>query len=643
MREMAFEGRPGEGGMKGAGRRLVVLALALLSGGAFAFDLVVDGRPKAQLYAPGKAEEAAAKEFQKYIAKMSGATLEIVRKERLLRPRLGVVRFGKTCPDAACDELVVRVAKNGRTMDLTGDGGRGMFFATYRMLETLGVGFWCSTFETVPEKKTLRVENGFELRDRPAFRHRYGQGYCEVYSRDWQLKSGQSLQDRSLGFKNYGLSNGETLGLRYLNPAKYFDEHPDWYAWRAKPAERLGFKKAPSPLADAKDKTRCTGAGPSCRCPKCRNARTRQARAKSQPCLSHPGAREQLLKEVLADLEADPSHQVSLASNDTDELCQCADCEKIAGQYGANSAREAVLANWIATKVRGRYPDVRICILSYWLKQRPFNEKLKLEPEVWVCVAAHYNMSRPARKDKDHCARMRRWGEIAPGRLVTWDYYANFMRFTTACPNLDLMADNLRWYRDLGVVNVTDQMILSNLGHLADVRSYVHAKFMWNPDLDAKKTIDEWFDNVCGPAADLIKKYHWEQCAVRDRKKDLWSGMYNGVGFYKAATGEDLVRWHLCFEQAKELVKDDPERLRMVERMGAAPLVDLFAAKSWCDVDGAARKMGVKLPSYLERCKAYMALARKYGGDEWSERKSFDPVPYLSAAEAEAWRRERAP
>lgn len=625
------------------------------------FELVAEGKARAQLFVDGKASFAAAKELRKYVAAMTGVKLECVREEEELDPALGTVYFGRPQPDAKIDEYVIEVGEGGKTLDLTGDAGRGMFYATYRLLEHFGVRFWSGHFETVPKAVTLALPEDFRRRDAPVFAVRNGQGNSEVYCPGWNLKSGQTELNAEFGFKDYRVNCGEMLALHYLQPAKYFSAHPDWYAWRRGKAAKWKYP-APSPVKDAQDKTRCTAAkkidamddqeaffndgemvvedldndGGECPCAKCRTKRTIGARASSQPCLSSPGARKQLLDEVLADLAKNPACTVGLGSNDTDELCQCVDCRKIVEQCGSPSALEGTVANWIVRKVRGKYPKVRVGILSYWLKNAPFNDNLKLEPEVWVCVCGAYNMSRPASADRGYAKRIERWRQIAPGRLTMWDYYANFRRFTCACPNIDLMAANLRWYRDLGFTQIGDQMILSSCGHLVDLRSYIHAKFMWNPDQDVEKLVDEWFDNVGGPAAGLLKRYYAEQKTCRDRE-GVSSGMY-GSNFYDAVKGEELLRWYRYFEEAKALVAKDPQRMAVIERMGVGTLVDLFVFRN--KVRAAAEAEGFDLPSQLDLCQRYEQLAKQYS-DQWSEHKSFDIFAWLNAEEAEELRRSQ--
>lgn len=106
------------------------------------FELVAGGKARAQLFVDGKASFAAAKELRKYVAAMTGVELEYVREGEKLDPALGTVYFGRPRPDAKIDEYVIEVGEGGKTLDLTGDAGRGMFYATYRLLEHFGVRFW---------------------------------------------------------------------------------------------------------------------------------------------------------------------------------------------------------------------------------------------------------------------------------------------------------------------------------------------------------------------------------------------------------------------------------------------------------------------------------------------------------------------
>jgi hypothetical protein len=101
-----------------------------------------------------------------------------------------------------------------------------------------------------------------------------------------------------------------------------------------------------------------------------------------------------------------------------------------------------------------------------------------------------------------------RWADIAPGRLLIWEYGVNYTNYLRPTPNLRAIAENIRWYHRLGVRGIMVQgNYTSTGGDLVLLKNYVWRKLLWNPTLKVEPLVREFCAGYYGPAGDDILAY----------------------------------------------------------------------------------------------------------------------------------------
>ncbi len=98
------------------------------------------------------------------------------------------------------------------------------------------------------------------------------------------------------------------------------------------------------------------------------------------------------------------------------------------------------------------------------------------------------------------------------GNLNIWQYNSNFNHVLSLHKNFDTEATSLRAYSDAGAT----RMFMQGNGNvyqagLIELRNYVHAKLMWNPNLNYNTLANDFIEHYYGPAADDIAEMYKKQ------------------------------------------------------------------------------------------------------------------------------------
>lgn len=100
------------------------------------------------------------------------------------------------------------------------------------------------------------------------------------------------------------------------------------------------------------------------------------------------------------------------------------------------------------------------------------------------------------------------WAKICD-RLYVWDYVVNFHHFLMPFPNLDVLAPNIRYFIENNVKGIFEEGSTSVWGRteFIELKSWVLAQLLWNPDLDADALIREFVAAFYEQSAPHIQAY----------------------------------------------------------------------------------------------------------------------------------------
>jgi hypothetical protein len=233
---------------------------------AQAVTLTQNGKDQAAIIVSPNAsttEKFAAEELQKGIQRISGAKLKIQQKQaKGANITIAVQPQGVFPADADPDALLVR--SKGNSLLLAGNSPRATLYASYALLERLGVRYFAPDFEFYqgnseyyPSQKSVDLAD-FELRESPSFRYRrkyIEEGWSHTPKTlpklvDWLAKKRLNVLVYPYNYQNAGhtrwdafrkqlLPEIEKRGLwlevgghgyqSFLPPSKYKQQNPDWF------------------------------------------------------------------------------------------------------------------------------------------------------------------------------------------------------------------------------------------------------------------------------------------------------------------------------------------------------------------------------------------------------------------------------
>jgi hypothetical protein len=219
----------------------------------------------------------------------------------------------------------------------------------------------------------------------------------------------------------------------------------------------------------------------------------------------------------------------------------------------------------VADAVREEFPDKYIGTLAYTYSEDPPTGIRPRDNVVVRLCNVYGDMAHPL--DSPYNARptfaeaVRNWGKIAP-KLYIWDYVMSFGHYLLPFPNLRSMPEHIRYCYNNHAFGYYPQALYHGRGaEFADLRAFLLAKAMWNPEIDAEDVIDDFVCGYYGHSGRFIREYI---DLLHNRvTSEVHFGLYlnpNQAPFTDAFIGEA----EALFDKA-ERVADSPEIRRRVE------------------------------------------------------------------------------
>lgn len=426
------------------------------------------------------AEQHAAKELRRYVERSTGARLPIVeraqgRRAIFVGPGGDLGRFAPDLKvaDFGSEEFVLET-RNGNLIIL-GGGSRGTMYGVYTFLEdVLGCRWYTRDVEKVPRHKNLSIP-ALHRREAPAFEYRepfFTEAFDKLWAARNRVNSINAHLDESVGDKIHMTGFVHTF-YPLVPPDKCFKDHPEYFS-----------------LIDGK--------------------RTWE---RAQLCLSNPDVLRIVVERIFERIEANPKSTIfSVSQNDWAGYCQCEQCRAIDEAEGSPSGSLITFCNKVAEAVAARYPDKYIDTLAYQYTEDP-PRHVRPHPNLIVrlCHMAPSCDSHPLAtcpKNADYVEHLRSWTAITD-KVYVWHYVTNFAHYLMPFPNFNAIRQDIPFYNREGVKGIFCQGSYSSGGggEMAELRSYVLAKLLWDPETDVDATIDDFLQGVYGRAWKPIRQY----------------------------------------------------------------------------------------------------------------------------------------
>lgn len=487
--------------------------------------LVGDGASDGAIELPVDASPSmrhGAEELQAAIQSISGAKLPIIDLER----KRVAIRL-KANSKMGVEEYQIRTTSNG--LEITGGALRGVMYGCYAYLEdVLGVRWYTATTTKVPHLSSIPL-NPVNMHGKPAFEYREP-FYTEAFGKDWAVRNrtnGNSQHlDASVGGK---VAYGPFVHTfsEIAPPEKYFATHPEYFSMIQ--GKRLdGYQ---------------------------------------QLCLSNPDVLKLAIAKVEDWIKQYPDATIfSVSQNDTYNNCQCPLCLAVEKEEGAASGPLIRFVNKVAEAIGKNHPSVLIDTLAYqWsekppLKVRPrANVRIRIAP-IGACF------SHPLDGCKENALpykNLLNWSKVTRN-IYVWHYTTNFANYLQPLPNLDEIAGDTLLFKKNGVVGFFDEGDYVGGGELAELKSFLLAKLMWDPARPARPIIEDFVNGVYGKGGSYILKWidliHASGRAMKSHARiyDRPDAPYLNDSVLQQGDG--------LFDLAELATKDSPENLAAVQQ-----------------------------------------------------------------------------
>lgn len=426
-------------------------------------------------------ERWAAQELRHWLRQISRADFAVFEDSAPMTDReivVGVNRhtqqlLGGDTPNPPELDESFRIRNVGAHIVITGGKQRGTMYGVMDFLETdLGCRWYAPRVSVIP-KKDRHEFNSVDRSDSPGLRVR-NDFYYEAFEPIW------AARNRINGCMSYREQPGGVEGYwavhtfyHFIPPGEFFDEHPEYFSV-------IGGERRHD---------------------------------HAQLCLTNPDVFRILTERLKKHMREHPEYLIySVSQNDWHGACQCDDCQAIVDREGGETGPVLDFVNRVADAVKDEFPDKFIGTLAYQYTRKP-TKTLRPRENVVIrlcsieCDFARSFRESSAPENKAFLDDLETWGSIAP-HMYIWDYVVNFRHYIAPFPNFMALQQNLRDFRDNNAIGVMEQACYNTRGgEFSELRAYVLAKLLWNPDCDVEAVIDDFMYGYYGRAGQFVREY----------------------------------------------------------------------------------------------------------------------------------------
>lgn len=509
-------------------------------------------------------EKHGAEELQKFLKEISGAEIPVVTDKTSLSEQEIILGNNEHLKKLAIDIDWKKLGNEGftiRTVDdkliIAGGKLRGTMYGVYTFLEDyLNCRWFSSNVSRIPKKDRIELKRVNKTQV-PALEYREP-FYTDAFDGDWSARNKMNSTTSRLT-KDHG---GKIVYSHFvhtfdaiLSPRDHFAEHPEYFS-----------------EIDGKRISEHT-----------------------QLCLTNPFVLQTAIEKVKQWIKDAPEANIfSVSQNDWYNPCQCEKCKAIDDAEGSHSGTMIWFVNQVAEAIEKDYPDKAIDTLAYqYTRKPPKNIKPRDNVIVRLC-SIECCFSHPL----DECevnasfmADIEGWSKISD-RLYIWDYVTDFSHYILPFPNLYVLKPNIQFFINHGVKGIFEEGNYSGggKGELAELRSYVLAKLLWNPDYDVDTAIDEFLEGYYGKSASPIREYintiHGNVMCDKSLHMNIWANPK--IGYLsednmslaeelfdkaeKLADNDDILarvlvaRLPIQYVRISNLPADDPKRKEIIQK-----------------------------------------------------------------------------
>ncbi|HOL93913.1 MAG TPA: DUF4838 domain-containing protein [bacterium] len=452
-----------------AGKRI---DYALFQNGRTDYAIVVDE-------GASESEKWAAKELQHWLKEISGAEFPLRNAAVADDPRAIVLGYnpqsrpwlGNEYPEPDRMDESFTYKNYGPTIVIWGGRERGTMYGVMSFLEReFGCRWYTPAVSVIPKRDTYTFHY-LKHSETPGIAVR-NDFYFEAFEPLWaarnRVNGAMSYREQPGGLECYWAVH---TFFPLVPPKEFYAEHPEYYS-----------------LIDGK-----------------------RVHEHAQLCLTNPDVLRIVVERIMRIMRENPQYRIYCVSqNDWAGPCQCDACQAIAQREESESGPVVWFVNQVAEAVEKEFPDKYIGTLAYQYTRKPC-KTIKPRHNVVIrlcsieCCFSHDFLNCP--ENESFVKDIQGWAAIAP-HLYIWDYVVNFSHYILPYPNFKVLQPNLQFFRDHNAIGVMEQAAYqSRGGEFAELRAYLLAKLLWNPDCNVPDVIDDFLHGYYGRSGQYIRAY----------------------------------------------------------------------------------------------------------------------------------------
>jgi hypothetical protein len=471
-------------------------------------------------------DQRAAAELQKYLKIISGTRILIVTDDAPSRPkeiligkneRLNPTQL-KISPEKLEDDGFL-LKTLGQKLIIAGGREKGTLYGVYAFLEDyLGCRKYSASVSRIPKREVIEI-GPIDRTDVPFFNYRevfMPEAFDDEYA-DWHGLDNRAVQKQLWGLWVHTFDD-------FIPAEKYFKDHPEYFS------EMNG-----APMANG------------------------------QLCLTNPDVFRVIVEGLRERIRENPGPRYwSVSQNDTFYPCQCRNCLDQDERFGGPSGTLLDFVNRVARE----FPDKIISTLAYqYSRSAPVNIRPEKNVNIMLCTI-ECNRSRALAVDETSASFVKDitdWGRLTDN-IILWDYVVQFRNYCDPFPNLRVLQPNIRFFAAHNVRMMFEQGSGLSRSEFQELRAYIIAKLLWNPEADVGAIIEDFTDGYYGAAAPMIRSYiQLLHDSLEKSGGDLQIYGYPWDGIRTYLTPGLLDRYTGLFDQAEAAVAGDPDLLKRVK------------------------------------------------------------------------------
>jgi hypothetical protein len=478
-------------------------------------EIVIDGSSNYEIVVKknsSKEVQFAAKELQDYIEVISEVKLPIVVDEgkAIYQPRILI-----KIEDLNLNEISIRT--EGENIVISGGSIESVKNAVYEFLEMyLNIKWYAPNVEVIPSNKNIKIDRSINFSYTPEILTR------TVHSRLFYQNESFAAKHKvtTKAFPYYVSSARVHTFNKFVPEEEYYKSHPEYFALR-------GNKRLPTQL-----------------------------------CLTNEYVYKIVKNEVgKLFLENPEASVISVSQDDNQQYCTCDNCKKIDTEEGSQAGTMIQFVNKIAVN----FPDKTISTLAYQYTRKPCKTKPAENVLITLCSIECDRSAPIEEKCTEFANDIKGWREIT-NNIRIWDYTTQFTNFLAPFPNIETLQPNIKFFRDNNAKWVFEQHS-NNPSELFELRSYVTAKLLWNPDRNIEELITEFTNGYYEEAGMYVKNYIDLIHQKIKEDKEFFLFLYGdpSQAFESFLNPELLEKYNTFFDAAEKSVHNKPEVLKRVK------------------------------------------------------------------------------